>query len=332
MKKFISLIILITIVILWVAYTKYSNFEDEIIVEDKIILEIESWDNLKTLSKKIGANYYFLKKYINKSSPESKLNIWSYDIKENSKIEDIINSLENPINDEVDITILEWWNIYDIDLILSSRWVISKWDYISYVNSSEKISKLSEFFPFVENLETLEGFLYPDTYKISRINFKVNNFVIKQLETFEKKVYKKILVPMELTEKQVIDVINLASIVEKEEKVSKRKSIVAGILKKRFRENWFIGADATVCYPYKLTSEECKLVVSKYILDKNDYNTRTKLGLPKTPISNPSAETVKATLHDKKTPYYFYLHDKNWNIHYAITNNDHVRNKNKYLR
>jgi UPF0755 protein len=70
-----------------------------------------------------------------------------------------------------------------------------------------------------------------------------------------------------------------------------------------------LGADITVCYPYKLTSEECKLVVSKYIREKNDYNTRTKYGLPKTPIGNPSYETIYATVYDTKTPYYYYLHD-----------------------
>ena len=94
-----------------------------------------------------------------------------------------------------------------------------------------------------------------------------------------------------------------------------------------------IGADITVCYPHKLTSEECKLVVTKYINQKNEYNTRTMVWLPKTPIGNPSYETVNATLNDKKTPYYYYLHDiKNGNIYYGRTNAEHERNKGLYLR
>jgi cell division protein YceG involved in septum cleavage len=71
-----------------------------------------------------------------------------------------------------------------------------------------------------------------------------------------------------------------------------------------------IGADITVCYPYRLTAHECKLVVSKYIRDKNEYNTRTMRGLPKTPIGNPSYDTIESTLNYNKTSYYFYLHDK----------------------
>ena len=127
-------------------------------------------------------------------------------------------------------------------------------------------------------------------------------------------------------------VINLASIVEKEEKVTANKKTVAWILKKRLQENWFIWADITVCYPYRLTANECKFVVSKYIRDKNDYNTRTKLGLPKTPIWNPSYETIEATLNHKDTPYYYYLHNTKWQIYYAKDNAGHVYNKNNFMR
>jgi len=61
--------------------------------------------------------------------------------------------------------------------------------------------------------------------------FKINNFVIKQLETFEIKVYEKIL--KNLDTKTITDLVNLASIVEKEERNNNEKPTVAGILKKR---------------------------------------------------------------------------------------------------
>jgi UPF0755 protein len=103
-------------------------------------------------------------------------------------------------------------------------------------------------------------------------------------------------------------------------------------LKKRLQEWWMIGADITVCYPYRLTAHECKLVVSKYIRDENQYNTRTMRWLPKTPIWNPSYHTVEATLNHTVTPYYFYLHAKDGSIYYATTNAQHERNKALYLR
>ena len=55
--------------------------------------------------------------------------------------------------------------------------------------------------------------------------------------------------------------------------------------------------------------------------------------LPKSPIWNPSYETINATLNSKTTPYYFYLHDTQTSkIYYWKNNAEHERNKNLYLR
>jgi UPF0755 protein len=230
------------------------------------------------------------------------------------------------------VTILEWWNIFDIDEYLSNQSLIVAWEYITYVESSEKIQALSVFFPFLGSQKTLEWYLYPDTYDINSNNFKINELVIMQLEAFEVKVYNSLFnwkYSNDITE----SVINLASIVEKEEKNSSEKAIVAGILKKRVQEYWNIGADFTVCYAYRLTWEECKLVISKYINTDSDYNTRTIIWLPPTPIWNPSYETINATLNDEETPYYYYLHDiTTGQIYYAKTNQEHNENKSKYIQ
>jgi cell division protein YceG involved in septum cleavage len=80
--------------------------------------------------------------------------------------------------------------------------------------------------------------LYPDTYKVNINNFKINEFVIKQLETFETKVYNKILKSYDVD--TITDVVNLASIVENEEQNPEEKATVAGILKKRLNSSWMI--------------------------------------------------------------------------------------------
>jgi cell division protein YceG involved in septum cleavage len=79
------------------------------------------------------------------------------------------------------------------------------------------------------------------------------------------------------TNENILEMITFASIVEKEEKNENEKSTVAGILIKRYKENWMIGADITACYAYELTSEQCKQSLGKYISDVNEYNTRTKV-------------------------------------------------------
>ena len=73
------------------------------------------------------------------------------------------------------------------------------------------------------------------------------------------------------------------------------------------------------------------MVVSKYIHEKSNYNTRTMIWLPKTPIWNPSFNSINTTLNDKKTEYRYYLHNpKTGKIYYWKTNAEHEANK-KYM-
>lgn len=334
--KFISKLIVIFVLILifmWVfAYKDYLNFKTDILVNEEIIVEVNEWELPSDIANKLWINSKYLKIYLKNNNPEFKLLAWNFKIDSDSNIEQILFALQNPIiQGEINITLLEWWNIYDIDEYLSNKKLINKGEYISYVTNLEKIEKLTEFFPFIKWLETLEWFLYPDTYKVLSNDFKINVFAIKQLENFEIKVYETIL--KDLSNKKIEELINLASIVEKEEKNIDEKPIVAWILKKRLDNWWMIWADITVCYPHKLTANECKMVVTKYINEKNEYNTRTMQWLPRTPIWNPSFETINATLNSKNTEYWFYLHDtETWKIYYAKTNAEHEQNKILHMK
>jgi len=329
LKIFLSIFIIFFIIIfIW-----YQNFKSKIIIKKDTIITINKWETFYSLAKKLNLNNFFYKIYLSKNPPNFELQAWKYKINSWSTISEILNSLNKPaIAKEIKLTILEWWNIYDIDNYLTKKWLIKKWNFIKYVTNKEKILKLSKFYKFIyPELNTLEWYLYPDTYKVNENNFKINKLVVKQLDNFEKKVYNTIL--NKYSKEKIQEILKLASIVEKEEKNPKNKAIVAWILKKRLNNSWPIWADITVCYPHKLTSQECKMVVSKYIREKSKYNTRTMLGLPLTPISNPSFETIYATINSKKTPYWFYLHNtKTWKIYYAKTIEEHNQNKRLYLR
>ncbi len=333
MSSIFKKIILILWIIIFFTYIWYINFKDKIIIHKNQIITINRWDTFNSLSKKLNINDFYLKIYLDKNKPNFELQTWEYKINSWSTISDIIKWLNKPLAiNQINITLLEWWNIYDIDNFLTEKWLINKNEYINYVTNKKKIFALSKFYNFIyPELNTLEWYLYPDTYKINESNFKINKLVIKQLDNFEQKVYNKIL--KQYPTQKIQEVLKLASIVEKEEKDPKNKPIVAGILKKRLNSNWPIWADITVCYPHHLTSQQCKMVISKYIKEKSNYNTRTMLWLPKTPIWNPSYETIYDTINSKKTPYWYYLHNiKTWQIYYATTNAQHEKNKRLYLR
>ena len=65
----------------------------------------------------------------------------------------------------------------------------------------------------------------------------------------------------------------------------------------------------------------------------NTYDTRTKIGLPPTPIAGMTAEVFLATLNaPAETPAWYYLHDSQGVIRTATTGAEHEQNKAQYLR
>lgn len=331
MFRLIKLLIWIFVILWIVFYINYKDFRNFQLNENKII-QVKYWDNIVScLTRELWFDEIYLKVFL-KLNPENKIQVkvWEYRLLKWENINSIIKTISYwAMSVDKKLTILEWWNIYDIDEYLSKEWFINSGEFIS---ESKNLENYKNDFSFLENALTLEWYLYPDTYFVNPNNFSIKDLNKKMLENFKTKVYIPLL--STLNKNQINETIILASILEKEERNLNEKSTVAWILIKRYKENWMIWADITVCYPYWLNSKECtpSFIASKVNIDKNEYNTRTMIGLPKTPIDNPSLESIKAILNYKSTPYYYYLHDSNGKVYYAKTNEEHVRNKNLYLK
>lgn len=298
-------------------------------------LEVEKGWNFRTALGQIYDNNFFIKLYLRENTPDFELQAGKYEIA-CGDISEIIESLRQPINEtDEQITFLEGWNIYDIDITLSEAGLIESGTFSDFATDCEQFCSLKVDYTFIADASTLEGFLYPDTYAINPNNFTIWELVKKMLGRFQEKVIHSGIIS-DMGSIEILDTLTMASIVQKE--ANKRDNpeeiaLIAGILKKRLDEGWQIGADATICYPYKIATQDCTpSKVLEYLYEKNDYNTRQMVGLPKWPIANPEAEVIEATLNSRDSKYYYYLHDNSGQIHYGVTGADHEANKNKYLR
>ena len=181
-----------------------------------------------------------------------------------------------------------------------------------------------------------EGYLFPDTYLVPKdatagsvISILQNNYEQKFSPELKAKAEKN-----GLSEK---DVIILASIVEKEAKHKEDKSVVASILLKRLEAGWPLQVDATIQYALGYQPEEkswWKKVLSFDDLKINSpYNSYKNEGLPPTPISNPGLVSIEAVIGaDASTPFWYYISDKQGNMHYARSDEEHSANIQKYLQ
>lgn len=183
-------------------------------------------------------------------------------------------------------------------------------------------------FPFLQGTKSLEGFLYPDTYRI-RPKTSTDAIIRILLKEWQSKIgdsYTSL-------GKDAYNTLILSSIVEREERNIENQPIVAGILKKRFDEGMPIGADATVCYGYAKTHKECTpAFIASVINEKSSYNTRSTRGYPPTPISSITVDTWDAAKNPQNSSFYYYLHDSDGKIHYGKTLEEHAANKAQYLQ
>lgn len=263
---------------------------------------------------------------------------WNYNFTwQYSQIEFLDKIAEWPKTSYIKYTVLEWWSIYDIDYDLANKWIITKWEYISFVSDPTIISKYQDRYEFLGKawtINSMEWFLYPDTYNLDSEWNMLDQLVYLQLENFKKKVWETYLSQISsFTKLNWYEIVTMASIVEKEEKSHTNRPVVAWIFINRLDSNMLIWADITLCYGLKQPYETCtpKIIAQKVSDKSNIYNTRQNPGLTPQPIANPSVDSISAVLNYSQTDYYFYLHDSNGIIHYWRTNEEHNANKAKYL-
>ncbi|MBC7504016.1 endolytic transglycosylase MltG [Candidatus Gracilibacteria bacterium] len=239
----------------------------------------------------------------------------------------VTKTIKTPLYIDQTITILPGWSSYDIDTYLASKGIGSIGDFLEV--SRINFSTYQSDFAFLSGVSSLEGFLYPDTYRL-RQDATLDDAIRVMLREFDKKIGKSYTT---LKSKEAYEALILASIVEREERDRTNQPIVAGILAKRVAEGIAMGADATVCYGYAKTQKQCTpSFIGNIIQAKNPYNTRNKLGYPPTPIANVPVSAWTAALNPETSPYYYYLHGSDGQIHYGRSNDEHIANKKMYLK
>ena len=255
------------------------------------------------------------------------LQVWEYEAKRWTTIETFFSeTLESANHTDMTITILPGWNLYDIDAYLTQKNIASVWDFLR--TATDRFSEYASEYSFLEGRESLEWFLYPDTYRL-RKDATPHDVILVLLSEFDKKMgesYKKL---GEGAYRKLI----LASIVEMEERDDTNQPVVAGILEKRVSEGIAMWADATVCTGYAKTQKQCTpAFIASVIQGSNPYNTRKKQWYPPTPISSVPLSAWNAAINPKTSPYYYYLHGSDGKIHFATTLADHNNNKTQYIQ
>jgi UPF0755 protein len=197
---------------------------------------------------------------------------------------------------------------------------------------AEQLSSKMPYFDkqgFIDEVQNgkYEGYLFPDTYFFMP-NTKPGDIVLIMRENFARQVhqYQK---DIDKFGKPLEEVVIMASILEGEARGIANQRVVADILWRRIRKDMPLQVDA----PFKYFNGKNSYTLTKTDLkDDHDYNTYTNKGLPKTPISNPGLDAIRAAITPTPNQYYYFMSDQRGNMYYAVDFEGHKRNRELYLR
>ncbi|MEO0600748.1 MAG: endolytic transglycosylase MltG, partial [Myxococcota bacterium] len=144
-----------------------------------------------------------------------------------------------PIANEFTFTVLEGWRIRDTDAALAAEGIIEAGAYAELA-FSKKVEA-----PFAIEGPTLEGYLWPETYRLNADGFRPEQLIQKQLATFQKRFLAK---HDDFGKRSLHEIVIMASMLEREEPNPNNRPLVAGILWKRIDRGIPLGVDATSRY------------------------------------------------------------------------------------
>ncbi len=337
MKKIIAL--LCVLLIIAGAYLYLNNYIEESLtavdVNDNspIALEIPAGSTTNDIAEilfenNLISNIRTFKYYAEKTGSDSKLKAGFYLLSKNMNADELLDSLikGGSSGNTYNITIIEGLTNEDMALALSEQTELNYDRFIELMETPEMFKEDYEFL-YDTSISNLQGYLMPDTYNIY-IDSNEEEIIRVLLKQFDEFYVDEIKPRMENTNLSFEELINLASIVEKEALLDEERDEVAKVFLNRLDINMRLQSCATVNYANgewkeRLTYEDIEI--------DSPYNTYIVEGLPPLPINSPGKLSIIAVLEPAEVDYLFFVAKGDGSHYFSNTYDEHIDAAKEYL-
>ena len=336
LKIFIGLLILI-IVLLIAGYFAFMNLTSAVSNKSEIInFTVEEGSSVYGIGEKLekeGIIKNFLAyKIIVKIKGINEYKAGIYRLDKSLSTMDIIELLTGDYysQNDIQITFKEGNNISSVVKIISENTNITETEIYQKLNDETYINLLIDKYWFltddIKNKDIyypLEGYLYPETYRIDK-NASIEDIIEVMLEQTNK-VLSKYKSQIDSSSYSIHELITLASIVEKEGIYKDDRKGIASVFYNRLKTGMPLGSDVTTYYAFKVDLSErdlTKVELNTY----NPYNTRgpkMEGKLPVGAISNFGETSFDAVINPVDSSYYYFVADKNGKTYFTKTYTEH---------
>lgn len=281
---------------------------------------------------------WMFRAYLRLSGTGSDFKPGTFELRPGMSYASIVSALSRASSQEVQVTIPEGFTLAQIgERVREALPQISEeeWTAATVTAPSFGSTKAAWFVGQVKPSGVdLEGYLFPDTYRFFS-DASARDVVDKMVDEMNDRLGAELVTvadengfsrPGALTPHEVL---TLASVIQREVQSPSDMKDVADVFLKRLEMGMPLQADSTISYYLGKTSAE--LTVDDLRADE-PYNTYTRAGLPPGPIASPGTDAIDAVLHPTDNPYLYFLTASDGTVIYASTFEEHVANKNRFLR
>lgn len=256
------------------------------------------------------------------SGYSSRLQAGEFLLKTGQKPGEVLKALASARSIQYSITVPEGLRAEEIAAIFADGGWCNPARFTKLVTDKKFLKELG----FV-SLSSLEGYLYPDTYLLTKDMKGADKIIPIMVKRFNE-VWQELAA----SQPEVVDrnkTVILASIVEKETGAPEERPLIAGVFHNRLKKGMRLQSDPTVVYGSKRFSQP---ITRKDLKTPTPYNTYTLPGLPFGPICNPGREALAAVLQPEATKNIYFVSKNNGTHHFSKTLAEHNRAVQKYQR
>ncbi len=242
---------------------------------------------------------------------------------------EIAHALQDPTPGHVIFRILAGWRMEEVAAALPTSGLNISPDL--FLSAAQKPPQSFAFASELPPQASLEGFLFPDTYTLTR-TLTVEGFIGVVLRNFEAHLSPDIQQGFTRQGLNLYQGVTLASIVQREAVREDEMPLIASVFINRLQAGMKLDADPTVQYALGFNSAQntwwTNPLSREHLSLDSPYNTYRYPGLPPGPISSPGLSALKAVAFPAQTPYFYFRAacDGSGRHIFAATLEEHVRN------
>jgi len=255
-------------------------------------------------------------------SADRKVHAGEYELNPGMTLAEILSKL---LNGQVLLhllTIPEGLTITQIADVASQQGLTDREEFLRLAKDREFIVSLGI------KAETLEGYLYPDTYKFPR-PIKSREVLVAMVEQLRQVVGPDLLARMQELKMTMHEVLTLASVIEKETGSGSERPEISAVFHNRLKKQIPLQSDPTVIYGLPAFDGNLH---KKDLSSPSPYNTYRVQGLPPGPIANPGIQAIRATLYPSDSRSLYFVSRNDGTHQFSATLIEHNKAVEKYQK